>query len=177
MEPEARPSQRGSFAEVGSILLGMLGLLAGGLGAWIAVVRDPDGGQPFAVSRIDQTKPPVGGDATATQSQVRTAVPGQTVPEQAMPQPSDRSTASELEEQSGVKVVRSGGGEVPGSIVIKVPSPAEALKLAPAPDRRLVEKSRHGALPKLGADGSRPAISTPDRCRPRRRRASAASRS
>jgi hypothetical protein len=53
-----------------------------------------------------------------------------------------------------VKVVR-GGGEAPESIVIRVPSPTD--KLAPAPDKRLIERSRHGVLPRIGADGSRPA--------------------
>ena len=55
--------------------------------------------------------------------------------------------------------------------MIRVPSPTEAVTRAPAPDRRLVEKTRHGVLPRIGADGSRPADDLcPPRCLPASRR-------
>jgi polysaccharide deacetylase 2 family uncharacterized protein YibQ len=53
-------------------------------------------------------------------------------------------------------VVRAGGAAAPSSVIIQVPEAAGG-KLTPAPDQRLVERSRHGLLPKIGADGSRPA--------------------
>jgi polysaccharide deacetylase 2 family uncharacterized protein YibQ len=55
-----------------------------------------------------------------------------------------------------VSVVRPDGAAAPGSLIIQVPD-ADGGKLRPAPDQRLVETSRHGLLPKIGADGSRPA--------------------
>lgn len=67
-------------------------------------------------------------------------------------------TAEESENAAGVKVVRGGGAAAPGSLVITVP-PTEAAepKLSTAPDRRLIERSRHGTLPRVGPDGARPA--------------------
>ncbi len=63
--------------------------------------------------------------------------------------PSDSTT------EAGVTVFRGGGAAPPGSLVINVKQ-ALGLQLAPAPDARLVEKSRYGPLPKIGLDGSRP---------------------
>ena len=42
----------------------------------------------------------------------------------------------------------------PESIVITVPDP-EVARLAPAPDQRLVERTRHGLLPRIGSEGAR----------------------
>jgi uncharacterized protein len=64
--------------------------------------------------------------------------------------------AVDLEQKSGVKVVRSGGGAAPAATIIEVP-PALDVTLSPAPDPRLVEPSRYGPLPRVGADGARPA--------------------
>jgi len=53
-------------------------------------------------------------------------------------------------------VVRPDGGAAPTSIVIRVPDAFDG-KLAPAPDQRLVERTRYGLLPRTGPDGARPA--------------------
>lgn len=63
-------------------------------------------------------------------------------------------SAQEMENASGVKVIRGGGMGAPESVVIQVGSPSKP-KIAP-PDRKLLEKSRHGALPRIGPDGQRP---------------------
>ncbi len=65
------------------------------------------------------------------------------------------SQRHQMEEEAGVRVVRP-GSEAPNSVVIRVPD-APAIRLAAAPDRRLVERHRHGSLPKIGEDGTRPA--------------------
>lgn len=70
------------------------------------------------------------------------------------PQP-PRSTAGQIEESSGVRVVRQGGGGAPGALIITVPQEATA-SLAPAPDPRLVEVGRFGPLPRIAADGAKP---------------------
>ena len=54
-------------------------------------------------------------------------------------------------------MVRSGGGSAPGALVIRIPDPPGSVKLAAAPDPRLVERSEFGQLPRVGADGARPA--------------------
>jgi polysaccharide deacetylase 2 family uncharacterized protein YibQ len=59
-----------------------------------------------------------------------------------------------VEIENGVRVIRGGGG--PSSVIIQVPeifpSPLHA-----APDRRLVEQSAFGLLPRRGKDGAAPA--------------------
>lgn len=68
--------------------------------------------------------------------------------------PKPVTSGSEVEQSSGVRVVRQGGGGAPGALIITVPQ--ANIGLTPAPDRRLVEEGRSGPLPKIGADGSRP---------------------
>jgi uncharacterized protein len=53
-----------------------------------------------------------------------------------------------------IKIVRAGGGGASGAMIIDV---GEALgtKLPPAPDKRLVEKTHDGILPRIASDGSR----------------------
>jgi hypothetical protein len=52
-------------------------------------------------------------------------------------------------------VVRPKGETAPNAVVIRVPDAAP--RLAPAPDPRLVERTRYGLLPRIGPDGIRPA--------------------
>jgi uncharacterized protein len=56
---------------------------------------------------------------------------------------------------SMVKVVRNGAGGS-DALIIDVPKTL-GVRLVAAPDKRLVETSRYGALPRIGADGARPA--------------------
>ena len=66
-----------------------------------------------------------------------------------------RASGEQVEEASGVRVVRQGGGGAPGALIISVPQQM-VVGLSPAPDRRLVEDGRFGPLPKIGADGAKP---------------------
>ncbi len=135
--PEARP--RRTARAVAAV-----GLLALAVGA-VALARTVDwrrGGEPYAVARIEPSKDPGAAPAAAATAK---ADPAQAA-----------ANADQVEADSGVKVVRSGGGGAGGSMIIDVPQ-ALSLRLAPAPDRRLTEKSRFGLLPRVGADGARPA--------------------
>ena len=129
---------------------GRLALLAGaalvvGLAVFLVETDDHLGGEPYAVASIDMhpAAPPVPPAATLG---VVTAAPA------AAPV---SSSASQVEISSGVKVVRGGGAAAPGSLIIEVPD-AIGVHLTPAPDKRLVDKSRYGLLPRIGADGTRP---------------------
>lgn len=63
--------------------------------------------------------------------------------------------AAEAEERvAGVKITRRGEGG--GNIRIIRVEPVSDMRLPPAPDPRVVEKGRHGPLPKVAADGARP---------------------
>ncbi|MET0605314.1 MAG: divergent polysaccharide deacetylase family protein, partial [Beijerinckiaceae bacterium] len=66
-----------------------------------------------------------------------------------------RMSAQEMENAAGVTVVRGGGSGAPESVVIQVQPERSS---APPPDRKLLERSRHGSLPRIGADGTRPSL-------------------
>ena len=136
--PEARPRRTARIvAGVGVLALTV------GAAALLRTVDWRSGGEPYAVARIEQSPTP-----TATAASAGTAAKADPIPAAA--------SADQIEADSGVKVVRSGGGGAGGSMIIDVPQ-ALSLRLAPAPDRRLTEKSRFGLLPRVGADGARPA--------------------
>jgi hypothetical protein len=123
-------------------LTGGLAALFVGLILYAALKRDPNGGEPTATAMIRE----------------RPAAPDIA---KAAPEPAQRddrrgpASASQLETESGVTVVRP-GSDAPGAIIITVPDDG-TVKLAPAPDKRLVERTRHGTLPKVGPDGATPA--------------------
>ncbi len=123
-----------------------LALALGGVGAAVAVFghsRAP-GGEPEAVATI-QPLPPKPAEPAVAPAAAKTASKEDGV-----------SSAAQIEIESGVKVFR-GGAAAPGALIIQVPDSATAHPLSPAPDRRLVEKSRYGLLPRRGKDGASPA--------------------
>lgn len=126
-----------------------MGLVAILLVAFVGLTDERRGGEPVAISQIDvqkQLAAPVQVPATSAVSLEST---GSIAPRKA-------STPNEIEAQSGVKVFRPNGAQSPGALVIQVPQTLE-VRLTPAPDKRLVEKGRYGPLPRIGADGARPA--------------------
>jgi uncharacterized protein len=115
-------------------------VLVGALACAVAFTEDPLGGEPHALVAIEIRKP--------------AAAPP--VPAAPAPAPEGNSrSAGDVERASGVAVTRPDGTAVPDSVVIRVPGAAE-IRLAPAPDPRLVEKGRYGPLPRVGPDGARP---------------------
>ena len=140
---------------VAKIAAGVCGALLLALVSFTLLTSDPLGGEPIVTASIDKMPkrvtapagdPPAAG--TATESPNVREVP---------PRPNQqRQDASELESEAGVKVLRQ-NGQAPGSVIIRVPDAQPTIRLAPAPDRRLIEKARHGNLPKQGPDGLRPA--------------------
>jgi polysaccharide deacetylase 2 family uncharacterized protein YibQ len=106
------------------------------------------GGEPYAIAAIHREKlseptPP----NPATDKSADPAATG-TIQKRT-------TSAGDLEQQSGVKVMRP-GGVAPDALIIAVPQDL-SLHLTPAPDARLVEKTRFGIIPRIGSDGSRPA--------------------
>jgi uncharacterized protein len=99
-------------------------------------------GEPFAVAKVEILAAPQ-----------RAAAPDTTASVRQTPAPPVAS-AEQMEGTSGVKVTRGNGGS-PKPLIIDV-AQALGVKLAPAPDRRLIEKSKYGLLPRIGADGARP---------------------
>ena len=135
-----------------------------GMAGSVAVVAAPEpkapGGRPQAVATIEKVAPP-----PAAPPPAQTAAPASAGAAMATSGPS----IAQIEASSGVKVNRPPGMNAPGALIIQVPQAggagAAGRALAPAPESRVgeetppgafVEKSPHGPLPKIGADGSKP---------------------
>ncbi|MGA9823487.1 MAG: divergent polysaccharide deacetylase family protein, partial [Methylocystis sp.] len=132
-------------------------LAVAGAGALALAARDPLGwslgGRPYAVARIEPYKPPPEPPPQPAQAAAAAQQPAETE----APPPSGRDhvlTLNDLDQQSGVKVTRNGSSG-PGPIIIQI-EPESSVRLPPAPDRRVAEKSRFGLLPRIGAAGERP---------------------
>jgi polysaccharide deacetylase 2 family uncharacterized protein YibQ len=102
----------------------------------------PVAGEPFAVAKVEVLPALRKLDAPDVTASVR----------QIASPPA--ASAAQMEATSGVKVTRGSGGP-PKGLIIDV-AQALGVKLAPAPDARLVEKSKFGLLPHVGVDGARP---------------------
>jgi hypothetical protein len=131
-----------------SILAGAAACLLMGAIGFAYLRGDRLGGEPMMSARIERVPQP-------------TAPPPAAAPEaplspnvREVPQ---RQNANELENDAGVKVNRTGNAQAPGAVIIRVPDAQPAIRLAPAPDRRLIERGRHGSLPKMSPEGLRPA--------------------
>jgi uncharacterized protein len=98
-------------------------------------------GEPFALTKVEVLPTPPTDLAPNTTASVR------------QPVASPAASAEQMEAMSGVKVTRGSGGP-PKPLIIDV-ARALGVRLAPAPDPRLVEKSNYGLLPRIGADGAR----------------------
>ncbi|PPD42890.1 MAG: hypothetical protein CTY15_11505 [Methylocystis sp.] len=125
--------------------LALGGLVAAGALALYLAPRDPFGGEPYAVARIEPARPPE--PAPAPPPQQTLAAAGQATPP-------GETGLSEIEQLSGVRVTRNGGGA--GTARIIQIEPSSGVRLTPAPDKRVAERGRYGLLPRIGQDGARP---------------------
>jgi polysaccharide deacetylase 2 family uncharacterized protein YibQ len=145
-EPRAGRIMALATRVVGALLVALFATAA----LYVTFVEDPLGGEPHALVPIEQAASeaavkPADGKAVAVNRPDTPAAP-----------PGERASAAEVEAASGVSVVRPDGGAAPTSIVIRVPDAFDGT-LASAPDQRLVERTRHGLLPRTGPDGARSA--------------------
>lgn len=124
-------------------------IAVGAIAVMVARTSAPYGGEPYAVAVIN----------TIAAAQIPTPAASPT-PAPAFAAASANgsgiSSGEQIDAASGVKVTRAGGAGAPNAMIIQVPE-ALGVQLTPAPDRRLAEKSRYGLLPRVGADGTRPA--------------------
>jgi polysaccharide deacetylase 2 family uncharacterized protein YibQ len=140
--PQPRPSRlRASHLALAAAVAAI-----GGFAALVARTSAPFGGEPFAVAVIDPLPAaPASAPAPVAAAPVDPATIGSII-----------SAAQQIEGANGVKVTRAGGAGPPNALIISVPE-ALGVQLSAAPDKRLVEKSRYGMLPRVGTDGTRPA--------------------
>ncbi len=123
------------FGLVGGGVLGLVGVV---LGVWLAFVRDPGGGEPTAVVKIDRSK---------------TGVPRNDVGVAEAAKPANGDGA-DIGMAPGLSEAKPSGGLE--AVPKRVPEAVEGQPLSTAPIQRVSEKSRWGVLPKVAPDGSRP---------------------
>jgi polysaccharide deacetylase 2 family uncharacterized protein YibQ len=118
------------------------GGITAGLAGWIALVDDPLGGEPRARVVLPPLTPP-----PAPAAQAASVLEPVRAEASAPPAPEGRST---------ITIITPGGpGQGMQTRVVEVPD-GRPPSLRPAPDPRLVDKVRHGLLPRIGTDGTRP---------------------
>jgi uncharacterized protein len=130
--------------------LAVAAMVGAGIAAVTFLAGEADhAGEPFATASIEpvapsNARPPIGREADEKGGDDERATTA-------------AASASEIEADSGVAVVRPDGAPAPDAMVIRIPDAPGTAKLAAAPDPRLVERSDFGPLPRIGTDGSRPA--------------------
>ncbi|SDR33242.1 hypothetical protein SAMN05519103_02086 [Rhizobiales bacterium GAS113] len=138
--------------KAGARSLAAAALVGAGVGVFSFLAREADhAGEPYAMAEIAPAAPESVGTIAKT-------TPAKTTPEEAAgPARRLSSTGAEIESDSGVTVIRPGGASAPDALVIRVPDAFGPIRLAAAPDPRLVERGEFGPLPRIGPDGARPA--------------------
>ena len=144
----SRSSRARRVRHWGLIACGGCGGLLLGLIAFSLATDNGMGGRPFAEAAIQPGRV----DESSASS------PSPPPPEQTASSPAaNQPVAAIIDATTGVRIARQSSQGAPGGpLILKVPQERLGLQLAPAPDTRLVEKGRHGPLPRIGADGSRP---------------------
>lgn len=125
--------------------------VAGGV-VWLVKSDDGMGGRARAVAKIERPVAPQPAPLLATAGHPGSdGAPTGSIAKIVTP----RRSGTDVENASGVRVVRQGGGDIPGALILQIPD-APKVGLTPAPDARLVQRSRFGLLPVEGSDGAKP---------------------
>jgi polysaccharide deacetylase 2 family uncharacterized protein YibQ len=151
-----------------AVAAGVLGIGFGILAIWVMARNDPFGGEPMAVAKADlgaveagvaaklrPSQPDAAPDAAAPEN-TGTISPAEEIAqlkkrEKAGEDIQDRATAGRGEQIVTIIDGRSGARQE-----VKIPAPIE-LGIAPAFDGGIVEMTRDGPIPRVGANGMRAA--------------------
>lgn len=149
----ATTSQQSHWPGKRNMALYGLGLCLAGGAYWFIANDDGTGGRATAIAkiRVEKTPPPQNVASAKQPASVSDHAPTGSIASIHQP----RSTGQNYERSSGVKVTRQGGGNVPGALIISIPSAAPRIGLVPSPDKRLIQKSRFGILPRKGRNGAK----------------------
>jgi polysaccharide deacetylase 2 family uncharacterized protein YibQ len=118
--------------------------------AWVVLFDDPLGGEPRHVVKIEQIIPP--------QSQTKTPV-GPKREQTAQPQTAgDQRTVTIIDGNTGARreVVIGDQKSDNQKAAPNQPPASDTTNNIPPADKRLIEESKHGPIPKIGPDGVRP---------------------
>ncbi len=143
----------------GAVAVGGCGVLLASLMTFSYIVDDKRGGEPFAQAIIEPL-------VVVPVLPVQAVTPVSMAAASGVTQPTELNgisfdgtasitkviksrSADQVEQMSGVKIVRGDNSRVPGAMIIEIPD-RSGVQLAPSPDKRLIEP---GKLPKIGADG------------------------
>jgi polysaccharide deacetylase 2 family uncharacterized protein YibQ len=140
------------------VVTGAGALVLAAMVGWALLVDDPLGGEPSArvriAGKIADTATPAAGPGA---SPAAVAAPGgpdaQAITPQAGAQAGAPSSPQAPAQSAAVNVIDGRSGKASEVVV----ADRGSAGLAVAPDPRLIEKTRHGNVPRVGADGARPA--------------------
>jgi polysaccharide deacetylase 2 family uncharacterized protein YibQ len=135
-----------------AVAAGMLGLLVVAF-VWVGIVNNPRGGEPFVVVGIENSEKQK--QASPSPPAVSEQKPSTDAkPDDPTKPPPGSQTVTIIDGKSGARqevVIRNVDPSIPA-----IPANAEAVGSLSAVDPRLVETSRHGPIPRMASDGTRP---------------------
>jgi polysaccharide deacetylase 2 family uncharacterized protein YibQ/xanthosine utilization system XapX-like protein len=134
------------------LLAGALGLLGIVVVAWAALVNDPLGGEPVAVvaAKLPPATQAARDDRARKQHASHDGLAGTA--------PDASATAAKIvaPPPPGSRTVTIIDGSSGASQQVTIPGNAAGSTPSPLLDPKLIEATRHGAIPKIGPDGTRP---------------------
>ena len=141
----------------GWVAVGLCAALLGSLLIFLMITDDRQGGEPYAVASIERVVPPApairGTDGfVPTVDEVTGSVAPAAGAQGTPPLAPSVESAEQMEQKSGVKVLRGNNAKAPAALVIEIPDNT-GVELMQAPDKRLAEPGKYGLLPKMGPDG------------------------
>ncbi len=135
------------------LLAGVLGVSGLVVVAWAAFVSDPLGGEPTAVIATKTTTPTQAardGDGDGKQHARHDGVAS------SLPASPDAAVKTVEPPPPGSKTVTIIDGSSGARKEFTIPGGADGASQKPLLDPKLIEGTRHGAIPKVGPDGARP---------------------
>lgn len=131
------------------LTLVMAAVIAGTIG-WIIAFDDPLGGEPRHVVKIEQTAP--------ADAQTKARTTDADTPRKEEPK-GDQRTVTIIDGNTGARreiVIDNRKEPAPQRTAAPPPSDEnEPTNTVPPADKRLIESTKHGSIPKIGADGAR----------------------
>lgn len=136
---------------VPQVITGALVLFIVAFAGWALLVNDPLGGEPVIVvsTGISSAKP----DASAGKSDGPQNTSGQGPNRYDGPVPGQAAPANPTPGTQTVTIIDGTSGK---RQEVEIPAPQDNRRSTPV-DQRLLDTSRHGSIPKIAADGVRPA--------------------
>jgi polysaccharide deacetylase 2 family uncharacterized protein YibQ len=149
-KPEGKGPRRTPVNPLALLTMTLAAALATAIG-WVLVYDDPLGGEPRQVVKIEQILVP-----PSQQTKKETPSKNQPANETPLPPSADQRTVTIIDGNTGAKrEIVINNAKTDGERKSNGPANQPANNVPPT-DKRLIEPSKHGSLPKIGTDGVRP---------------------